>query len=146
MSPDSNLHVVAAQLPLQSVKVLVVDDERPSQEALRYVLEAEGASVVTAGSAAEALSHIDAVRPDVMLVDISMPVVDGFTLVEQLRQRPSESGGNVPVAALTGYLSAEDRARAVRSGFQAYLVKPVEPRELIDAVKNLAAARFCAPA
>jgi CheY-like chemotaxis protein len=146
MASDSDLHVVAAQLPLQSLKVLVVDDERTSLEVLRYVLEAEGASVVTAGSAAEALSHMDEVLPDVMLVDISMPVVDGFTLVEQLRLRPSESGGNVPVAALTGYLSAEDRERAVRSGFQSYLVKPVEPGELIRAVKTLAAARLCTPA
>ena len=133
----TDLRVVAAQFPLGGRIILVVDDEGPSREVLRYVLEADGARVVTAASATEALSLLDEVRPDALLVDISMPVVDGFTMVEQLRQRPIAKGGGIPVAALTGYMSGEDRSRAFRSGFQAYLVKPVEPSELVRTLREL---------
>ena len=73
-----------------------------------------------------------------MLVDIGMPVVNGFELVELLRGRPADRGGEVPVAALTGYISADDRERAVGAGFQAYLVKPVDPSELIATIRSLA--------
>lgn len=146
VSPDRNLFLAAARLPLYACRVLVVDDEPAARDVLRAVLEAEGAEVETAESAAAALSMLEQSPPDVMLVDISMPVVDGFTLVEQLRIRPASRGGQVPVAALTGYVSAEDQERARRAGFQTYLLKPVDPLELIHAVKSLADAKTCVPA
>lgn len=138
VSPDRHLFLAAARLPLYACRVLVVDDEPAARDVLRTVLEAEGAEVETAESAAAALSLLEHSQPDAMLVDIAMPVVDGFTLVEQLRLRPADRGGQVPVAALTGYVSAEDRERANRAGFQAYLLKPVDPVELIQTVKSLA--------
>ena len=124
--------------PLKDCRVLVVDDDDPAREVLRALLEAAGAVVSTAASVAAAWSEIDRSLPEVMIVDLGMPIVDGFTFVEQLRLRPAAAGGLVPVAALTGYLSAEDRARATRAGFQAYLVKPVEPADLLDTVARLA--------
>ena len=136
MGPEPELQVVAARLPLEGLRLLVVDDEEPAREVLRAVLEAEGASVFAASSADEAWRRIDEWRPDAMLVDIGMPVVNGFTFVEQLRTR-SDVGETIPVAALTGYVSEEDRARALRVGFQAYLVKPVDPAELIHTIKSL---------
>jgi CheY-like chemotaxis protein len=143
---DRNLFLAAARLPLHGCRVLVVDDDPAAREVLQAVLASEGAEVTTAESAAAALDRIELEHPDVMLADISMPVVDGFTLVEQLRLRPAEAGGQTPVAALTGYVSAEDQERAKRAGFQAYLLKPVDAGELIQAVKTLAAPRTCAPA
>jgi CheY-like chemotaxis protein len=143
---DRNLFLAAARLPLYALRVLVVDDEPAARDVLRAVLKSEGAEVETAESAASALGLLERWQPDVMLADISMPVMDGFTLVEQLRQRPADRGGQVPVAALTGYVSAEDREHAKRSGFQAYLLKPVDPLELIHTVKNLSNARTCIPA
>ena len=107
---------------------------------LQAVLEAAGAVVSTAASGAAALVRDRSLVPEVMIVDLGMPVVDGFTFVEQLRLRPAAAGGLVPVAALTGYVSAEDRARATRAGFQAYLVKPVEPTDLLDTVTRLASS------
>ena len=136
MDSESNLHLVAAKVPLKDVRVLVVDDNGEACEALKAVLEAEGASVSTSSSAAAALDHVDQQLPDVMLVDIGMPVVNGFELVELLRSRPAGRGGEVPVAALTGYISADDRERAIDAGFQAYLVKPVDPAELIATIKS----------
>ena len=134
-----DLHLVAARLPLERLRVLVVDDDDPAREVLQLLLESEGAVVTVASSAGAAFAALDHERPDVMLVDISMPIVDGFTFVEQLRLRTPERCGTVPVAALTGYVSAEDRERASRAGFQAYLVKPVEPLELIRTLKSLSA-------
>lgn len=145
-SSTPDLVVAAAQLPLDGVRVLVVDDDEPAREVLKVVLEGEGAEVTTADSAAAALNELDQGRPDAMLVDLGMPVVDGFTLVEQVRQRTYREDAGVPVAALTGYVSAEDRERAARVGFQTYLVKPVDPAELVAAVKSLAAAKHCEPA
>ena len=138
MDSEADLHLVAVKVPLKDLRVLVVDDNEEACEALKAVLEAEGASVSTSRSAATALDHVDHHLPHVMLVDIGMPVVNGFQLVELLRSRPADRGGEVPVAALTGYMSSEDRDRAVAAGFQAYLVKPVDPSELIDTVKSLA--------
>ena len=138
MTLGSDLQIVAAQLPLQGLRVLVVDDDEAAREVVRSVLESDGASVETAGSSREALRQVDAWCPDVMVVDIGMPVADGFELVEELRRRPSDYGGRVPVAALTGYVSGQDRAKARRAGCQAYLTKPVEPGELTTMVKALA--------
>ena len=139
-SPESvpALRLVAARTPLEGVRVLVVDDQEDAREALRLVLQAEGAFVTTADSGATALTQLSDERPDVMVVDLGMPQVDGFTLVEQLRRRPEETGGAVPAAALTGYVSGEDRLRAARAGFQAYLVKPVEVSELVATLRTLA--------
>lgn len=134
MSSEPDLQVVAARLPLDGLRILVVDDEEAARDVLRAVLEAEGASVFAASSAEEALRRIDEWRPDAILADIGMPVVNGFRFVEQLRHSPGV-GETVPVAALTGYESEEDRA--LRVGFQAYLVKPVEPAELIHTIKTL---------
>ena len=134
MSPEPDLQVVAARLPLEGLRLLVVDDEEAARDVLRAVLEAEGATVFAASSAEEALRRIDEWRPDAILADIGMPVVNGFRFVEQLRLCPGV-GETVPVAALTGYESEEDRA--LRVGFQAYLVKPVDPAELIHTIKTL---------
>jgi CheY-like chemotaxis protein len=124
---------------LDGLRILVVDDDEPARRVLRLVLEAEGATVFAATSAAAAFQEIERERPDVALVDISMPIVNGFTFVEQLRLRPAVEGGLVPAAALTCYLSAEDRARATQVGFQAYLIKPVDSAELINVVRSLSA-------
>jgi CheY-like chemotaxis protein len=131
---------------LENVRVFVVDDDVAAREVLEIVLGREGAVVATAGSGDEALRRVDEVSPDVMLVDLSMPVMNGFTLIEQLRLRPVAAGDAIPIAALTGYISSVDRDRADRAGCQAYLVKPVEPAELLETVRSLAATRAAIPA
>jgi CheY-like chemotaxis protein len=138
MSTQPELTIAAVRSPLLGIHVLVVDDDEAARDVLRSVLEAEGAETTVAGSAAEALNCVSTAVPDVMLVDIGMPVADGFLLVRQLRLRPADCGGHVPVAAVTGYMSSADRATAHRAGFQAYLVKPVDQKDLITTVKWLA--------
>ena len=136
MNSNSDV-VVLRPRPLTGLRVLVVDDNEDTRDLLRAVLESDGAVVSTAGSSAEALISLDHELPDVMLIDISMPRVNGFELVQLVRGRSAERGGQVPAVALTGYISAEDRARATDAGFQAYLTKPVDERALVDSVRLL---------
>jgi PAS domain S-box-containing protein len=123
---------------LSGLRVLLVDDERDSLDLLNAVLDSCGAQVATAGSAVEALELIKRERFDVIISDIGMPEEDGFSLIGKIRDLPDEEGGGIPAIALTAYARAEDRVRAIRSGFQMHIAKPVEPAELIAVVANLA--------
>jgi CheY-like chemotaxis protein len=123
---------------LSGLRVLLVDDERDSQDLLSFVLKSCGAEVETAASAAGALEIIKRARFDVLVSDIGMPEEDGYSLIRKIRQLPKEQGGNLPAIALTAYARAEDRVQAIRSGFQMHVAKPVESIELITIVANLA--------
>jgi signal transduction histidine kinase/CheY-like chemotaxis protein len=121
--------------PLETVRVLVVDDEADSLELVRVVLEGDGARVTTAKSAQEALG---APGPfDVIVSDIGMAEVDGYAFMRSMRSRP-DAGARIPAIALTAYARAEDADRAVRAGYQEHLAKPVDPRELVETVKRWA--------
>jgi PAS domain S-box-containing protein len=145
----SRRHPTAATVPvpmeswvsIAGVRVLVVDDEPDARALLRRLLEECDAVVATAASAAEALAALQSERPDVLVSDIGMPDVDGFTLIRRVRALPDERGGRTPAIALTAYARAEDRVKAVVSGFQHHLSKPVEPMELIAVVASLVERR-----
>ncbi len=122
---------------LEGVRVLVVDDDADALSMVRELLESAGASVTTALSADEALLLIERQPPDLLLSDIGMPAMDGFELIRRVRELPL-SIRHVPAAALTAYAQPEDRTRALRSGFQAHLAKPIDPGELLTAVEMLA--------
>jgi PAS domain S-box-containing protein len=123
---------------LSGLRVLLVDDEADSRDLLNFVLESCGAQVETAGSVSEALEIIRRESFDVIISDIGMPEEDGYDLIGRIRELTNEQGGNTPAIALTAYARAEDRVRALRSGFQLHIAKPVESPELIAAVANLA--------
>lgn len=125
------------QPELNDLRVLLVDDEADSRELLSILLNSCGATVVSASSAAEALKIVKSETFDVVVSDIGMPNEDGFSLIRKIRQLSDEFGGNVPAIALTAYARAEDRVKALRSGFQMHIAKPVEPDELIIAIANL---------
>ncbi len=123
---------------LQGMRILVVDDEADAREVLAQILRRFGAQVETAASAAFAIECLKAHVPDIMVSDIGMPGGDGYSLVRRLREFPPESGGRIPALALTAYARAEDRARALESGFGAYLAKPVSPDQLVATIRALA--------
>jgi PAS domain S-box-containing protein len=127
-----------ACVQLQGVKVLVIDDEPDARALVRRVLEDCDAEVRLADSAEEAIRELDSYRPDVLISDIGMPREDGYSLIRKIRARGPEAGGAVPAVALTAYARSEDRIRAMRSGFQMHVVKPVDPAELITVVASLA--------
>jgi PAS domain S-box-containing protein len=135
---DAPAPLVDVSENLAGVKVLVVDDEPDTRALVARLLKDRMASVITAGSAAEALDKIQAERPDVLVSDIGMPNEDGYTLMRRVRSLGAEHGGNVTAIALTAYARAEDRMRSIRAGFQLHIPKPVEPAELITMVAALA--------
>jgi signal transduction histidine kinase/ActR/RegA family two-component response regulator len=123
---------------LSGVEVLVVEDEADARELIRTMLEQLGAGVVTASSAREGLAALDRGSLDVLLSDIEMPGMDGYSFMRAVRERPADRGGQIPAAALTAYARPEDRDAALRAGFQLHVPKPVQPAELAAVVSSLA--------
>ena len=134
----------AAVQDLRGVHVLAVDDEPDALALVSEVLEAAGARVSTASSAEEALRHLNADVPDVVVADLGMPHVDGFQFIDRVRRHHSARVREIPAAALTAYARSEDRVKALRAGFQIHLAKPIDPGELVTTVAALA-KRFAAP-
>ena len=134
-----------AEFPvLPDIMVLVVDDDPDAVALVREILESAGARVRTAASAVEALDSVAGDPPDLMVSDLGMPGMDGFELIRRIRQMESPVR-DLPAAALTAYARSEDRARALRSGFEMHLAKPIDPSELIAAVASLARRRSSLP-
>ncbi len=133
------------QPSLNDLRVLIVEDEPDARELVAAVLTARGAEVVSVGSAGEALEEMERQQFDVLVSDIGMPSMDGYALIERVRQLPAERGGRIPAAALTAYAGVEDRMRVLSSGYQMHIPKPVEPAELTTVVANLA-RRYATPA
>src|SRR5262245_25579011 len=115
---------------LRDLRVLVVDDEQDAAELFHSVLAHYGAEVRVCASAAEALRTLDEWRPDVLVADIGMPRVDGYELMKKVRARESERGGRIPAVAVTAYAGAVDERKALATGYQMYVTKPVEPGQL----------------
>jgi len=123
---------------LRGLHVLAVDDDADALVLLSELLEAAGARVTRARSASEALGHLGAEVPHVVLADLGMPHIDGFQFIEQVRQHPNPSVRLVPAAALTAYARSDDRVTALRAGFQIHLANPIDPAELVTTVAALA--------
>jgi PAS domain S-box-containing protein len=124
---------------LEGVRVLIVDDDRESCEMMLEALRGYGASLRCAMSAGEAIDALSEFTPDLVLSDIAMPGRDGYAVLREVRARETMFGRHVPVAAVTAYAHAEDRARAIAAGFDEYVAKPVHPAALAFAVARLAA-------
>jgi PAS domain S-box-containing protein len=122
---------------LSGVRVVAVDDEADALGLLRIVLEAAGAEVSTFASPAVALGALAGERPDALIVDVGMPEMDGYDFIRRLRSSAEPSVRDVPAAALTAFARAEDRTRALQSGFEMHLAKPVDPGELVASVATL---------
>ncbi|MBD0388591.1 MAG: PAS domain-containing protein, partial [Nostoc sp. C3-bin3] len=124
-------------LDLSGIKILVVDDDADSLNFVAFVLEQEGANVAIAGSATEALVALSQFQPDVLLSDIGMPQIDGYMLMQQVRNLPPEQGGNIPAIALTAYAGEINEKQAIAAGFQQHISKPVEPVDLVTVISSL---------
>jgi signal transduction histidine kinase len=122
---------------LSGLRVLVVDDEPDVCDLLAAILKTSGAEVMAATSAEEAFEALRRERPDVLLCDLGMPGEDGFSLLRRVRALPPGQGSETPAAAITAYARDEDRIRALASGFQVHIPKPVDPEELTAVLLNL---------
>ena len=122
---------------LKGLRVLVVDDEVDMRDLVDFILSEEGAKVTVVASAAEALLMLEQFQPDVLVSDIGMPEVDGYTLMRQVRARPPHQCGQIPAIALTAYAGEINQQQALAAGFQRHISKPVEPAELVQAIVTL---------
>jgi PAS domain S-box-containing protein len=122
---------------LHGTRVMAIDDELDALGLLRAVLEAAGAEVVTMASAMAALGQIETMKPHALVVDLGMPEMDGFEFIARVRGSPDAYVRDIPAAALTAFARSEDRTKALRSGFEMHLAKPVDPGELVASVATL---------
>jgi CheY-like chemotaxis protein len=116
-------------------RVLIVDDHAESREGCALMLARAGFQVVTAINGLDGLVKALAVRPDVIVMDLAMPDLDGLDCTRQLAS--SSSTRDVPVIVLTGHATPEAKALALAAGCRAFLVKPFQPSLLIDEVGRL---------
>jgi CheY-like chemotaxis protein len=121
---------------LHGVHVIAVDDDLEMLGLLRAILEGAGAKVTTVATATGALQTINLLRPDVVVADLGMPMMDGISLIHRIRNASDPQVRTIPAVAVTGRVEYEEMVR--ESGFEMYLPKPVDPAELVAAIADLA--------
>jgi CheY-like chemotaxis protein len=118
----------------QSRTILLVEDHEDNRIVYSTILEHFGYVVLLAGDGAEGVRLAKERRPDLILMDVSIPVMDGWTATATLKADPETA--SIPVIALTAHALAADRDRAAQVGCDGYLAKPVEPRRVVEEVKR----------
>jgi two-component system response regulator MprA len=118
---------------MSAMKILVVDDERAVRESLRRALELEGYDVDLAGDGLEGLARVDESQPDVLILDVLMPGMDGLEMCRRLRR----SGNRLPVLMLTARDAVENRVAGLDAGADDYVTKPFALEELLARVRAL---------
>jgi CheY-like chemotaxis protein len=123
------------------VRILVVDDDETILRLLQVNLEMEGHEVLTAGDGYAALERLREGRPEVVLLDVMMPGLDGWQVCEQIRADDDAALAAIPVVFLSARAQESDLARGTEVGADAYVTKPFDPLALIELVERLAAER-----
>jgi CheY-like chemotaxis protein len=122
---------------LDGLHILVVDDNADSLFLTTCVLESYDVQVTTATSGAEALEIVKKLKFDMLIFDIAMPDMDGFSLLKQIRNNELTENRTIPAIALTALGSEEDLNMALKSGFQGYVNKPLDPNILVAEIIKL---------
>lgn len=130
---------------LAGTPILLVDDDADTRDFLTFLLESQGAVVTATASAKDVLSLMEAIHPAILLCDVSMPEMDGYTLIETIRTQLPDPLAQTPAIAITAHARISDQAHALASGFQKHLPKPIEPEILIQSISHLinSTAHFC---
>lgn len=123
---------------LKDIDVLVVEDDADNRELIAFTLDMYGAKVTTVSSAADAIDTLIEYKPDVIISDIGMSEMDGYMLMQKIRQVTQTS--QIPAIALTAYASAADQQQAFAAGFQEHLPKPMEPMQLVETILKVVTA------
>ena len=115
-------------------RILIVDDHEDNVEILRTRLEASGYRTVSAANGEEALRVVSQSPPDLILMDISIPIIDCWEATQVLKRDPETKG--IPIIALTAHALASDREKAMEVGCDSYLAKPCEPKTVVSEVQK----------
>lgn len=119
--------------------ILIADDYDDNRELLRLILESSGYTLMEARNGRECVDVARDAQPDIALIDLSMPVLDGWSALKEMRA--DERTRAIPCVAVTAFAAEEDRERALGAGFDAYLAKPYRAKDILDIIANLLAAR-----
>jgi CheY-like chemotaxis protein len=130
---------------LSGVRVLVVDDDRDTRDSITTLLIENHADACNAGSVREALRSLAERPPHVVVTDLLMPDLDGFSLLRMIRTIEELNAIRIPTIALTALSSEESQRRGLESGFDVYLMKPVKPDELLSIVAAAAQSQASTP-
>jgi CheY-like chemotaxis protein len=125
---------VQARAETKRARLMVVDDNRDALEALGLLLEVEGHEVTTSDNGTDAIKLMSERRPDIALIDIGMPMMDGFEVARLVRLNPELNG--IVLVALTGYAAESDKSRALAAGFDFHLTKPLSLDKLEYILSN----------
>jgi len=125
-------------LPVRSLSLLVADDNRDATESLAALLRLEGHDVQTAFDGREAFKAAQDFRPDAVLMDIGMPILNGYEVAQMIREQLW--GAQMLLIALTGWGQSDDRRRSREAGFNAHLVKPVDHLQLLGLIAEFGEA------
>ena len=117
-----------------SKQILIVEDREDNRRILRDLFASAGYELIEAESGEEALLALATSRPDLILMDIQLPVMDGYEATRQIRANPELS--SIPIIAVTSYALAGNEAKALATGCNAYISKPFSPRALLAKVKE----------
>jgi two-component system cell cycle response regulator DivK len=115
-------------------KILIVEDNEDSRELLAKVLRNKGYMIVEAVDGEEAIEKVVSEKPDLVLLDISIPKLDGYEVAKRLKSR--EDVKDIPIVAVTAHAMKGDREKVIAAGFEGYISKPVNVRELPDQVRS----------
>jgi CheY-like chemotaxis protein len=118
-----------------SFKVLVIDDNDLNRKLCTVILVREKYEVITAGSAEEGLRSAEEIRPDLILMDIQLPGMDGLTATRAIKQ--DERLKHIPVVALTSFAMVGDRDRIIAAGCNGYLTKPIDIQRFVETVRQM---------
>ena len=119
--------------------ILIVEDNEKNAKLVRDVLQFKGYRTLEAATAGDGIALARSERPDLILMDIQLPDMDGITAVERLRAE--EATATIPVVALTAFAMSSDRERIMAAGFDGYLAKPIDIRNFPDEVRRFCEAR-----
>ena len=114
--------------------ILVVDDEESICQSLQGILSDEGYEVRTVGSGEETLKAIEEDLPDLVLLDIQLPGMDGYAVARALREKPALH--DVPIVAVTSYAMAGDREKTIAAGCNGYMEKPINPETFVSEIER----------
>lgn len=119
--------------------ILAVDDERDVTDLVAFQLTRAGCTVLTAGNGRQALASVRERRPDLIILDLMLPDIDGFGICEILRRTPATA--TIPVVLLTAWATSDARHLGLELGALDYITKPFSPRDLVERVQRLLALR-----
>jgi excisionase family DNA binding protein len=121
--------------PKDGPTVLVVDDDPGVRQVVRLSLELEGYMVKEAGGAEEGLAAVEDEAPDLILLDVMMPHVDGWEMLRRIQER--HGAGSIPIVMFSGKVDAQTAAQATARGAQGFVGKPFDPQQLVDQAKQI---------